>query len=94
MDVTFPPDLVASLRRHNGARGGAEVLRFSTHDRLVGVSETVGEPMFMPGIAEDLDEEEAEYYWHHWVRCSRSCRVSGWPRSRESSCADWRRKRV
>ncbi|MFF2131007.1 SMI1/KNR4 family protein [Streptomyces olivochromogenes] len=63
--VTFPPDLAASLRRHNGARGGAEAFRFTTHDRLLGLREIVEATGGMRGIAADLDEDEAEYYWHH-----------------------------
>jgi cell wall assembly regulator SMI1 len=63
--ITFHPELVASLRRHSGARGGAEVFRFPTHDRLLGVREIVEAAGFLRGIAADLDEEDAEYYWHH-----------------------------
>ncbi|MFE3288079.1 SMI1/KNR4 family protein, partial [Streptomyces sp. NPDC059233] len=63
LGVTFPPDLVASLLRHNGARDGAEAFRFSTHDRLLSLSEIVGDTQWMRDIAEDLDEEEAEHYW-------------------------------
>ncbi|MCZ7458254.1 SMI1/KNR4 family protein [Streptomyces sp. WMMC940] len=65
LGVAFHPDLVASLRRHNGARGGVEAFQFTTHDRLLGVREIVEATGFMRGIAADLDEEEAEYYWHH-----------------------------
>ncbi|MFD7787694.1 SMI1/KNR4 family protein [Streptomyces nojiriensis] len=63
LGVTFPPDLVTSLLRHNGALDGAEAFRFSTHDRLLAVSEIVGDTRFMRSIAEDLDETEVEYYW-------------------------------
>ncbi|MFE7356602.1 SMI1/KNR4 family protein [Streptomyces sp. NPDC057543] len=65
LGVTFPPDLVASLLRHNGAVDGAEAFRFSTNDRLLGVSGILGDTGFMRGVAQDLDEEEAEHYWHH-----------------------------
>ncbi|MEU8837258.1 SMI1/KNR4 family protein [Streptomyces sp900116325] len=65
LGVTFPPDLVASLLRHNGAVDGAEAFRFSTDDRLLGVSGILGHTGFMRGVAQDLDEEEAEHYWHH-----------------------------
>jgi cell wall assembly regulator SMI1 len=65
LDVTFHPDLVASLRRHNGARAGAEAFRFPTNDRLLGVREIVEATGFLRNIAADLDDEEAEYYWHH-----------------------------
>ncbi|MFB6581646.1 SMI1/KNR4 family protein [Streptomyces sp. NPDC056402] len=44
LGITFPPDLVALLLRHNGALDGAEAFRFSTHDRLLPVSEIVGVP--------------------------------------------------
>lgn len=63
LGVTFPPDLVASLLRHNGALDGEEAFRFSTHDRLLSVSEIVADTRFMRNIAEDLDGEEAEHYW-------------------------------
>ncbi|MGY5036769.1 hypothetical protein ACWC9U_39725 [Streptomyces sp. 900116325] len=52
LGATFPPDLVASLLRHNGALDGVEAFRFSTHDRLLGVSEIVAETRFMRSIAE------------------------------------------
>lgn len=65
LGVTFPPDLVASLLRHNGALDGPQAFRFSTHDRLLGVSGILGDTRFMRNVAEDLDEEEAEDYWHH-----------------------------
>ncbi|MFC8173899.1 SMI1/KNR4 family protein [Streptomyces sp. NPDC057242] len=65
LGVTFPPDLVASLLRHDGAADGAEAFRFSTHDRLLDVAGILQDTRFMRGIAEDLDEEEAEGYWHH-----------------------------
>ncbi|WP_284582043.1 SMI1/KNR4 family protein [Streptomyces sp. 2P-4] len=63
LGVTFPPDLVASLLRHNGALDGADAFCFSTHDRLLGVGEIVEDTQWMRNIAEDLDEEAAEYYW-------------------------------
>ncbi|MEV6161697.1 SMI1/KNR4 family protein [Streptomyces sp. NPDC052052] len=65
LGVTFPPDLVASLLRHNGALDGPEAFLFSTHDRLLGVSGILRDTGFMRAIAEDLDEEEAKSYWHH-----------------------------
>lgn len=65
LNVTFHPDLVASLRRHNGARGGAEAFRFPTHDRLLGGREIVEATGLLRDIGADLDEEEAEYYWQH-----------------------------
>ncbi|MEU3521999.1 SMI1/KNR4 family protein [Streptomyces sp. NPDC006654] len=64
LNVTFPPDLVASLRRHDGARSGEEAFRFMTHDRLLGLQEIVEATRFMRSVAADLDEEEAESYWH------------------------------
>ncbi|MCK8676410.1 SMI1/KNR4 family protein [Streptomyces lichenis] len=63
LGVTFPPDLVASLLRHDGAPECAEAFRFSTHDRLLSVSEIVGDTRSPRGTDEDLDEEEAEDYW-------------------------------
>ncbi|MDH6229016.1 SMI1/KNR4 family protein [Streptomyces sp. MJP52] len=65
LGVTFPPDLIASLLRHDGAVDGAEAFLFSTHDRLLGVAGIIEDTTFMRCLAEDLDEEEAESYWHH-----------------------------
>ncbi|MEU1127952.1 SMI1/KNR4 family protein [Streptomyces sp. NPDC005899] len=65
LGVTFPPDLVASLLRHDGAADGAAAFRFSTDDRLLGVSGILRDTRFMRGAAHDLDEEEAEHYWQH-----------------------------
>ncbi|WP_228974625.1 SMI1/KNR4 family protein [Streptomyces sp. DH12] len=65
LGVTFPPDLVASLLRHNGAVDGAETFLFRTHDRLLGVGGIVEDTRFMRHVAEDRDEEDAESYWHH-----------------------------
>nr|WP_232791144.1 SMI1/KNR4 family protein [Streptomyces kanasensis] len=66
MGVTFPPDLVASLQRHNGALEGPEAFRFSTGDRLLGVSGILGDTGFMRGIDQGLDgETEGEGYWLH-----------------------------
>lgn len=65
LGLTFPPDLVASLHRHNGAWDGPEAFRFSTHDRPLGVSGILRDTRFMRNIAEGLDEGEAEDYWHH-----------------------------
>ncbi|MFJ9767594.1 SMI1/KNR4 family protein [Streptomyces erythrochromogenes] len=63
LGVAFPPDLVASLLRHNGALDGADAFCFSTHDRLLGVGEIVEDTQWMRDIAADLDEENAESYW-------------------------------
>ncbi|MFJ6793907.1 SMI1/KNR4 family protein [Streptomyces sp. NPDC091268] len=63
LGVVFPPDLVTSLLRHNGALDGPETFLFSTDDRLLAVSEIVEDTMFMRAIAEDLDGEKAEHYW-------------------------------
>ncbi|MFH8803966.1 SMI1/KNR4 family protein [Streptomyces sp. NPDC017936] len=65
LGVTFPPDLIASLLRHDGAVDGAGAFRFSTHDRLLGVAGILEDTRFMRCVAEDLDEEETESYWHH-----------------------------
>ena len=62
LGVTFPPDLVASLLRHNGALEGSEAFRFSTGDRLLGVSGILGDTGFMRGIDQGPDGE-AEGYW-------------------------------
>ncbi|MGV9451601.1 SMI1/KNR4 family protein [Streptomyces sp. NPDC003635] len=65
LGLTFPPDLVASLLRHNGAADEAEAFRFSTHDRLLDVAGILEGTWFLRHIAQDLDGEEAESYWHH-----------------------------
>ncbi|MFE1037048.1 SMI1/KNR4 family protein [Streptomyces sp. NPDC058807] len=65
LGITFPPDLIASLLQHNGALDGPEAFRFSTHDRLLGVSGILEDTEFMRNVADGLDEEEAEGYWHH-----------------------------
>ncbi|WP_151770734.1 SMI1/KNR4 family protein [Streptomyces abyssomicinicus] len=65
LGVTFPPDLIASLLRHDGAVEGAEAFLFSTHDRLLGVPGILEDTRFMRCVADDLDEEESESYWHH-----------------------------
>ncbi|NYV73278.1 SMI1/KNR4 family protein [Streptomyces sp. UH6] len=65
LGVTFPPDLIASLLRHNGAVDRAEAFLFSTHDRPLGVAGILEDTRFMRGVAADLDEEESESYWHH-----------------------------
>ncbi|MEK2474088.1 SMI1/KNR4 family protein [Streptomyces noursei] len=73
LDVTFPPDLVASLRRHNGVQDAeAEAaFRFPTHDRLLGVREIVEATRFLRDIAAELEEdgdedgEEGFWWWHH-----------------------------
>ncbi|MFD7815697.1 SMI1/KNR4 family protein [Streptomyces sp. NPDC059785] len=65
LGITFPPDLIASLLRHDGALDGPEAFRFNTHDRLLGVSGILEDTRFMRAVADDLDEKEAEDYWQH-----------------------------
>ncbi|MFF4602615.1 SMI1/KNR4 family protein [Streptomyces sp. NPDC001339] len=71
LNVTFPPDLVASLRRHNGVQDAAAeaAFRFPTHDRLLGVREIIEATQFLRDIAAELDEEDADgdegFYWWH-----------------------------
>ncbi|WP_306326469.1 SMI1/KNR4 family protein [Streptomyces venezuelae] len=65
LDVRFHPDLVASLRRHDGALSGLGAFQFPTHDRLLGLREMVEAAGFMRGMCEDLSEEESEGYWQH-----------------------------
>ncbi|MFH9736069.1 SMI1/KNR4 family protein [Streptomyces roseolus] len=67
LGVVFPPDLRASLLRHDGTRPGPEALRFDTDDRLLGLRDIVEATGFLRSIAEDPDEEEdgAESYWAH-----------------------------
>ncbi|MEU3663704.1 SMI1/KNR4 family protein [Streptomyces sp. NPDC032940] len=65
LGVTFPPDLVASLLCHDGASEGPEAFLFSTHDRLLSVSGVLADTGFLRNTADGLDDEDAEYYWHH-----------------------------
>ncbi|MFE4451234.1 SMI1/KNR4 family protein [Streptomyces sp. NPDC056796] len=62
LGVIFPPDLVASLLRHDGALEGPEAFRFSSGDRLLGVSGILGDTGCMRGFDQGLDGE-AEGYW-------------------------------
>lgn len=68
LGVTFPPDLVASLSWHNGALEGPEAFRFSSGDRLLGVSGILGDTGFMRGIAQDLDGEAEDYWLRGYVK--------------------------
>ncbi|MFC8272482.1 SMI1/KNR4 family protein [Streptomyces sp. NPDC057271] len=68
LGVTFPPDLVASLLRHNGALEGPEAFRFSTGDRLLGVSGILGDTAFMRGIDQGVDGEAEDYWLRGYVK--------------------------
>ncbi|MFJ3301488.1 SMI1/KNR4 family protein [Streptomyces bacillaris] len=68
LGVVFPPDLVASLLRHNGALEGPEAFRFSTGDRLLGVSGILGDTGFMRGVDQGLDGETEDYWLHDYVK--------------------------
>ncbi|MFF9342590.1 MULTISPECIES: SMI1/KNR4 family protein [unclassified Streptomyces] len=68
LGVTFPPDLVASLLRHNGALEGPEAFRFSSGDRLLGVSGILGDTGFMRGIDQGPDGEDEGYWLHDYVK--------------------------
>ncbi|MER5479636.1 SMI1/KNR4 family protein [Streptomyces sp. NPDC002734] len=68
LGVTFPPDLVTSLLRHNGALEGPEAFRFSSGDRLLGVSGILGDTGFMRGIDQGLDGEAEGYWLHGYVK--------------------------
>ncbi|WP_031009973.1 SMI1/KNR4 family protein [Streptomyces sp. NRRL F-5727] len=63
LGVVFPPDLRASLRRHDGARPGPEAFRFDNHDRPLGLRGIVEATGFLRSCAADLDEEDAVGYW-------------------------------
>ncbi|MFI8321476.1 SMI1/KNR4 family protein [Streptomyces sp. NPDC085529] len=63
LGVTFPPELTASLRRHDGARPGPEAFRFDNHDRPLGLRGIVEATGFLRACAAGLDEEDAEGYW-------------------------------
>lgn len=68
LGVTFPPDLVASLLRHNGALEGPEAFRFSTGDRLLGVSGILGDTGFMRGFDQGIDGEVEGYWLRSYVK--------------------------
>ncbi|WP_069170361.1 SMI1/KNR4 family protein [Streptomyces griseus] len=68
LGVTFPPELVASLLRHDGALEGPEAFRFSSGDRLLGVSGILGDTGFMRGIDQGIDGEAEDYWLHGYVK--------------------------
>ncbi|KAA0940113.1 SMI1/KNR4 family protein [Streptomyces apricus] len=68
LGLTFPPDLVASLLRHDGALDGPETFQFSTHDRLLEVSGILDDTRFMRAAADTLDEEDEDYWQHGYVK--------------------------
>jgi hypothetical protein len=68
LGVTFPPDLVASLLRHNGALEGPAAFRFGSGDRLLGLSGILGDTGFMRGIDQGLDGEAEGYWLHDYVK--------------------------
>lgn len=65
LGLVFPPDLRASLLRHDGTRRGPEALRFDTGDRLLGLRDIVESTTFLRAVAGDLDEDDAVGYWAH-----------------------------
>ncbi|MEU4097257.1 SMI1/KNR4 family protein [Streptomyces sp. NPDC026673] len=72
MGITFPPDLVATLRRHDGAAGDFSL---PTQDRLLGTGGCEERSGFLRGMLtevldEDADDEEDDgAYWHrHFVQ--------------------------
>ncbi|MFJ7209423.1 SMI1/KNR4 family protein [Streptomyces sp. NPDC098789] len=68
LGVTLPPDLVASLLRHNGALEGPEAFRFDSGDRLLGVSGILGDTGFMRGIDQGIDGGTEGYWLHDYVK--------------------------
>ncbi|MFF2776023.1 SMI1/KNR4 family protein [Streptomyces sp. NPDC058052] len=68
LGVTLPPDLVASLLRHDGALEGPESFRFRTGDRLLGVNGILRDTGFMRGIDQGLDGETEDYWLHDYVK--------------------------
>ncbi|MER5736719.1 MULTISPECIES: SMI1/KNR4 family protein [unclassified Streptomyces] len=68
LGVVFPPDLVASLLRHDGAVEGPEAFRFDTGDRLLGVSGILGDTGFLRGIDQGPDGETEDYWLHGYVK--------------------------
>lgn len=68
LGVTFPPDLVASLLRHNGALEGPEAFQFDSGDRPLGLSGILGDTRFMRGIDQGADGETEGYWLHDYVK--------------------------
>ncbi|NML54711.1 SMI1/KNR4 family protein [Streptomyces sp. R302] len=65
LGVDFPPDLCASLLRHDGTRPGPEALRFDDDDRLLGLREIVEATEMMRSFAQGLDADDEDGYWSH-----------------------------
>ncbi|MER7914482.1 SMI1/KNR4 family protein [Streptomyces sp. NPDC096068] len=68
LGVVFPPDLVASLLRHDGALEGPEAFRFDTDDRLLGVAGILADTEFLRGIAQGSDGEDEQYWLRDYVK--------------------------
>ncbi|MFG2921854.1 SMI1/KNR4 family protein [Streptomyces sp. NPDC048305] len=68
LGVTFPPDLVASLLRHNGALEGPAAFRFSTGDRLLGLGGLLGDTGFMRAVDQGPGGEDEDYWLHEYVK--------------------------
>ncbi|MFF2524882.1 SMI1/KNR4 family protein [Streptomyces liangshanensis] len=68
LGVTFPPDLIASLGRHDGALGGPETFLFHTCDRLLGVSEILRDTEFLRGFDQGPDGEDEGYWLRDYVK--------------------------
>ncbi|MET9532817.1 SMI1/KNR4 family protein [Streptomyces sp. NPDC006649] len=71
LGVTFPPGLVASLRRNNGAgeqRGNGPCVHadftFPTHDRLLSAEDIVSATTQLRGVMPPADDDPQGRYWH------------------------------
>lgn len=73
LGVTFHPDLVASLRCHDGVEPGEVAPAFALNGRFASVTDIVSNTLFLRGIGEDVedlydDEGELDAYWRHeWL---------------------------
>lgn len=73
LGVTFHPELVASLRCHDGVEPGEGAPAFALNGRFVKVSEIVNHSLFLRGIGEEFNDDyegegELDAYWRdEWL---------------------------
>lgn len=76
LEVTFPPDLVASLRCHNGVVLSEGAPAFAFNGPFSGLTDIVNNSLFLRSVgdevADEYDEEEDEselnaYWRHEWL---------------------------
>ncbi len=73
LGLTFHPELVASLRCHDGVEPGEGAPAFALNGRFSGVSVIVNNSLFLRGFGEDFNDDyegggELDAYWRHeWL---------------------------